>query len=312
MSKDKEILKRAIELFKENGARRLMEGHDGKNPYDRDNGSVDRKRLSKDSGNLFFEYWLQALDELVGTDDYPEWMANKTTQELSEKINRDLLSSDAPLLDHDLMDIFFDAQSLFQYREKHFKFEKGRNSTDNKELDAFLFPSKKIMEVKGLLDWDIDKWEELNIVIDQLKTREIRFQKMFMGQPSKDTEEIIRVKDLHLGDKTIDIIAMFGYKSNFPLKNRNSVFRINKALKEFFKMENNPIESDKGNYTAKFQVKVYDIYGQPVIDKHIHSHGGVVQDEQQIRADEITDAIDYEDDENIYRESDDDGEELNF
>ena len=74
----------------------------------------------------------------------------------------------------------------------------------------------------------------------------------------------------------------------------------------------NPIESDEGNYTAKFQVQTYDIYGQPVIDKHIHSHGGVVQDEQQIRADEITDAIDYDDEENTYRERDDDGKELNF
>ena len=77
-------------------------------------------------------------------------------------------------------------------------------------------------------------------------------------------------------------------------------------------MDENPIKSDEGNYTAKFQVQTYDIYGEKIIQKHIYSHGGKFVDEQQIRADEITNIINAEDEENIYRERDDDGEELNF
>ena len=38
----------------------------------------------------------------------------------------------------------------------------------------------------------------------------------------------------------------------------------------------------------------------------------MVTDEQQIRADESAPTIDYDDEENQYREGDDDGKELNF
>ena len=266
------------------------------------------------SFKLWQFYFIKAHEEIVGDSQYPEWMKKYTTQELEDNINnlkRDKVV-DSVFEDEKILDMFIKSSSLVSARQNQIFFETGKEVFTNEEIDAILFPSKKIQAIKGSLPWNIDNWNELCIIIHENNYGEVGFAKMYQGKLSNESLTKISTEDLKLGIKTIEILGFLTYAKEINIQNRDSIYRINKVLKLLTGLNDNAISKNEKGYTISCHVDKYDLYGQPVIDKHIHSHGGVVQDEQQIRADEITDIINDEDEENIYRERDNDGEELNF
>tara|TARA_B100000315_G_C14482349_1_gene543492 strand:+ start:29 stop:1096 length:1068 start_codon:yes stop_codon:yes gene_type:complete len=291
-----------------------MVGKDGKATPELVGETLDLVRLQTSLMKKFSElYALNMIEESKKATPNPYMKDVKTTDMFKDMDNLIKQKKDGlGFTDEDLFPIIIRALAEVNDRKEIYHFKKGTPPKTPEEIDALLFPSKQIKGVRGSLPWGIDSWDELNIVIYEINFKEIRFLKIVGGRPTDDSAEKIPVKYLRLGDKTMQILSYFGYNPKVTLTNRNAVSRINRYLKAFFKMEENPIVSKDGKYTAEFQVQTYDLNGQPVINKNIHSHGGKFVDEQQIRADEITDIINDEDEENIYRERDDDGEELNF
>ena len=263
--------------------------------------------LSKEEKEEKFSQWF--IDNLVHmfTDAFvkeiqfgdvnEKWLEKYKTKELLDILEK-RIDDDSFGSDKGQMESILNTISLLFKREREFQFVKGKEAKTPEEIDALLFPSKKIKGVRGSLPWDIDKWDELNIVIYESNFREIRFQKIFRGKPSVDSTVKMPVSELNLGNKTNEILSHFGHKQNIKIENRDAIYRINKALKELFKMDDNPIVSEGGLYTTKFQVYKVDIYGQMVINKHIHTYSSDSIDVEQIRADDTNVDPSMEDEEN--------------
>ena len=245
----------------------------------------------------FIDVWKSQIE--FG-DVNENWLEKYKTKEILDKLEKNLDDGDFGNTDKDRgkLETILNVVTLLYKRDREFQFVKGKEAKTPEEIDALLFPSKKIKGVRGSLPWDIDKWDELNIVIYESNFREIRFQKIFRGKPSVDSTVKMPVSELNLGNKTNEILSHFGHKQNIKIENRDSIYRINKALKELFKMDDNPIVSEGGLYTTKFQVYKVDIYGQGVINKHIHTYSSDSIDVEQIRADDTNVDPSMEDEEN--------------
>ena len=81
-----------------------------------------------------------------------------------------------------------------------------------------------------------------------------------------------KLDDLHLGLATRSILKTFGYigleeSYNHPLKKKDQVFRLNKALKELFRIpsRNNPFFWKKNQLFTDITITAYDINNTPVL-----------------------------------------------
>ena len=150
---------------------------------------------------------------------------------------------------------------------------KKRSKTLSPELmDSILYPCDRITGVKGTNAFTIVNWKQLNIEINDAKPEELIFKKIINGIPSNHKVISQNLNDLHLGMTTRSIIKIFGSldvgKSyNHPLKKKDQVFRLNKALKTLFKIPtlSNPFFWKKNQLHTEITVTAFDKYLNPVL-----------------------------------------------
>ena len=139
-------------------------------------------------------------------------------------------------------------------------------------IDDFLYPSKIITSVAGTNIFTIVNWKQLNIEINDKKPNSILFKKIINGIPSNHKIIEKNLDDMHLGETTRTILKTFGYLDldgsyNHPLKKKDQVFRLNKSLKELFKIpsHNNPFFWKKNKLFTDISITAYDINKSPVL-----------------------------------------------
>ncbi len=139
-------------------------------------------------------------------------------------------------------------------------------------IDNILFASKFITSVSGTNIFTIVNWKQLNIEIKDKNPNSIFFKKIINGIPSNYKMIEKTLDDLHLGLTTRNILKTFGSLNleesyNHPLKKKDQVFRLNKALKKKFKIpsNNNPFFWKKNKLFTKITITAYDINNTPVL-----------------------------------------------
>ena len=141
-----------------------------------------------------------------------------------------------------------------------------------KIIDGILFPSKIITSVTGTNVFTIVNWKQLNIEIIDKEPNCILFKKIINGIPSNHKIIEKKLEDLHLGFATRNILKTFGYLGleesyNHPLKKKDQVFRLNKALKELFRIprRDNPFFWKQNKLFTDITITAYDINNAPVL-----------------------------------------------
>lgn len=141
-----------------------------------------------------------------------------------------------------------------------------------KIIDNVLFPSKVITSVAGTNIFTIVNWKQLSIEIKDKEPNCIFFKKVINGIPSNHKIIEKKLDDLHLGLATRTILETFGYLGleesyNHPLKKKDQVFRLNKALKELFRIpsRNNPFFWKHNKLFTDITITAYDINNAPVL-----------------------------------------------
>ncbi len=141
-----------------------------------------------------------------------------------------------------------------------------------KIIDGILFPSKIITSVAGTNVFTIVNWKQLNIEIIDKEPNCILFKKIINGIPSSHKIIEKKLEDLHLGFATRNILKTFGYLGleesyNHPLKKKDQVFRLNKALKELFRIprRDNPFFWKQNKLFTDITITAYDINNAPVL-----------------------------------------------
>lgn len=141
-----------------------------------------------------------------------------------------------------------------------------------KIIDDVLFPSKVITSVVGTNIFTIVNWKQLSIEIKDKEPNYIFFKKVINGIPSNHKIIEKKLDDLHLGLATRTILKTFGYLGleesyNHPLKKKDQVFRLNKALKELFRIpsRNNPFFWKHNKLFTDIMITAYDINNAPVL-----------------------------------------------
>ena len=141
-----------------------------------------------------------------------------------------------------------------------------------KIIDDVLFPSKIITSVAGTNIFTIVNWKQLSIEIKDKKPNCIFLKKIINGIPSNHKIIEKKLDDLHLGLATRTILETFGYLGleesyNHPLKKKDQVFRLNKALKELFRIpsRNNPFFWKQNKLFTDITITAYDINNVPVL-----------------------------------------------
>ena len=150
--------------------------------------------------------------------------------------------------------------------------ENNPEKIPSKTIDDILYPSKLITRVQGTNVFTIVKWKQLNIEINDGKPNCILFKKIINGIPNNHKIMEKKLNDLHLGLTTRNILKAFGYlglKESYkhPLKKKDQVFRLNKSLKDYFKIpsRNNPFFWKKNQLFTDITITAYDTNNAPVL-----------------------------------------------
>ena len=139
-------------------------------------------------------------------------------------------------------------------------------------IDNILFPSKLITNVVGTNIFTIVNWKQLNIEIHDKEPENILFKKIINGIPSNYKIIEKNLVDMHLGLTTRKILKAFGYLDleepySHPLNKKDQVFRLNKSLKELFKIpsNNNPFFWKKNKLFTDIIITAFDINNTPAL-----------------------------------------------
>ena len=122
---------------------------------------------------------------------------------------------------------------------------------------------------------------------------------MIDDKPSPQNEIRKSLSELHLGDKTKDLIGFFGYVNHgkqFPYNSKNNIFKVNKALKELFNKDDNfgvPIKTKDGKISALFHVSFYDANNVLALQRNMHHNAPIDRTGELVSGEEV-DIIEYE------------------
>tara|TARA_B100000427_G_scaffold328671_1_gene342374 strand:+ start:536 stop:1300 length:765 start_codon:yes stop_codon:yes gene_type:complete len=161
---------------------------------------------------------------------------------------------------------------LQRYRKYQLISSNNNKKVTPHQVDNILFPSTRITTVEGTHRFTIVRWRQLHIEIRDISPNKAVFRKIINNKPSNHKVIERYFDELHLGLTTREILKVFGYlKLNesykHPLNKKDQVFRINKALKQLFKIpsDNNPFFWKKNQLYAKVSVTAYDSNNVPVL-----------------------------------------------
>ena len=221
------------------------------------------KRLSKESSK-------ELINKLIIKENKTSFLQKYKTKELIDlvtKISNKKINKNEHIISISIVLIL--AQRYKTYQSIIKKYPK---KSPSKIIDDALFPSKIITDVPGTNIFTIVNWKQLNIEIKDKKPNCILFKKIINGIPSNHKIIEKKLDDLHLGFATRTILKTFGYLGleesyNHPLKKKDQVFRLNKALKELFRIprRNNPFFWKQNKLFTDITVTAYDINNIPVL-----------------------------------------------
>ena len=221
------------------------------------------KRLSKESSK-------ELINKLIIKENKTSFLQKYKTKELIDlitNINNKKINKNEHTISLSIVLIL--AQ---RYRSYQSIIKKHPKKSPSKIIDDALFPSKIITDVPGTNIFTIVNWKQLNIEIKDKKPNCILFKKIVNGIPSNHKIIEKKLDDLHLGLTTRTILKTFGYLGlkesyNHPLKKKDQVFRLNKALKELFRIprRNNPFFWKQNKLFTDITVTAYDINNIPVL-----------------------------------------------
>ena len=219
------------------------------------------KRLSKRSSK-------ELINKLMIKENKTSFLQKYKTKELIDLITR-VINKEINKNEHVISIVLILARRYKTYQSIIKKYPKKFPS---KIIDDILFPSKVITCVEGTNIFTIVNWKQLNIEIKDKEPNCILFRKIIDGIPSNHKIIEKKLDDLHLGSATRAIIKTFGYLGleesyNHPLKKKDQVFRLNKALKELFKIpsHNNPFFWKKNKLFTDITITAYDKNNDPVL-----------------------------------------------
>ena len=158
---------------------------------------------------------------------------------------------------------------------KYKKIAKNHSGTLSPELmDSILYPCDIMTGVIGTNAFTIVNWKQLNIEINDVKPEELVFKKIINGIPSNHKVYSKNLNELHLGMTTRAIIKIFGsldegQSYNHPLKKKDQIFRLNKALKILFRIPTlfNPFFWKKNRLHTEITVTAFDKHQTPVLPR---------------------------------------------
>ena len=219
------------------------------------------KRLSKRSSK-------ELINKLMIKENKTSFLQKYKTKELIDLITR-VNNKKINKNEHVISIVLILAQRYKTYQSVIKKYPK---KSPSKIIDDILFPSKVITSVAGTNIFTIINWKQLKIEIKDKEPNCIFFKKIINGIPSDHKIIEKKLDDLHLGFATRTILKTFGYLGleesyNHPLKKKDQVFRLNKALKELFRIprRNNPFFWKQNKLFTDITITAYDINNTPVL-----------------------------------------------
>ena len=221
------------------------------------------KRLLKKSSK-------ELINKLIIKENKTSFLQKYKTEELIDlitKISNKKINKNEHIISISIVLIL--AQRYKTYQSIIKKYPK---KSPSKIIDDALFPSKIITDIPGTNIFTIVNWKQLNIEVKDKKPNCILFKKIINGIPSNHKIIEKKLDDLHLGFATRTILKTFGYLGleesyNHPLKKKDQVFRLNKALKELFKIPSNknPFFWKKNKLFTDITITAYDKNNAPVL-----------------------------------------------
>lgn len=246
----------------------------------------------------------EIADELTYGESKDEYLKDLNCVKLKELLDKEFDKG----IEKDNIELTINIVNVMQKRTREYRLVSGDESDriDAKDMDSVLFPKKETPPVERSSEFKIDDWKELHIKIRETRPNSISFHKMILEKPSYEKTISKTLDELHLGDKTIEILKWFGMVQegqSIPYGKRSNVYAVNKALKELFGMDEIPIKTKDGKIFATFNVSYFDINNAIATPHNIH------QDSTDVDMDSIAseeDSIDktdidpsMEDEENI-------------
>ena len=238
-------------------------------------------------------------DELKWGAVTESYLHKYKTKELTDLLNKKVNEG----LDEDSIEIVFNIINILNQRFRQYNLETGDENirVAPEEVDKILFPTKKIPPVERTDKFTIVDWSELHIVT-RYNGKDILFQKMMKGKPSRDKEFSKSLKKLHLGEKTRNILDFFGmveYQTRINYTTKANIYAVNKALRELFDMKEVPIKMKENEIYGSFHSTYYDGNNAPVLMHHsFHDNKNIDMDTIVLQEDAIDDTY-LDDDENL-------------
>ena len=219
------------------------------------------KRLSEGSSK-------ELINKLIIKENKTSFLQKYKTKELIDlitRVNNKKINKNEHLISIVLI-------LAMRYKTYQSIIKKYPKKSPSKIIDDALFPSKIITDVPGTNIFTIVNWKQLNIEIKDKKPNCILFKKIINGIPSNHKIIEKKLDDLHLGFATRTILETFGYLGskesyNHPLKKKDQVFRLNKALKQLFRIPHhkNPFFWKQNQLFTDITITAYDINSAPVL-----------------------------------------------
>lgn len=203
------------------------------------------------------------------------WLEKYKTTDLMKKWDNKFADMDS-LNDENTREVLLNIMTLMFKRLREYQFltgESGKVKPEN--VDKILFPSPRKPKILPDATFEIDKWDDLLIQI-QDGNEKVTFRKIYDGKPSHKDKFSMRYEELGFKEPSAEFLKICATSNNsgsFAYSNRKVKSRVDIRLKLLFKTKDSSVVTHpkkKGCYIPLFKIWHYDkdansIYG------HTHS-----------------------------------------
>jgi hypothetical protein len=203
-----------------------------------------------------------------------DWLKKHKTTKLVKMSDSKFADTDS-LNDENAREILLNVMTLLFKRLREYQFLTGESGNVKPEdIDKKLFPSPRKPKILPDATFEIDKWDDLLIQI-QDGNEKVTFRKIYDGKPSLKDKFSMRYEELGFKQPSVEFLKICATSNNsgsFAYSKRKVKSRVDILLKNLFNMKDMSIVTHpkkKGCYIPLFKIWHYDkdansIYG------HIH------------------------------------------
>ena len=204
-----------------------------------------------------------------------DWLEKYKTTDLVKMSDSKFADTDS-LNDKNTRETLFNIMTLLFKRLREYQFLTGESGNVKPEdIDKKLFPSPRKPKILPDATFEIDKWDDLLIQI-QDGNEKVTFRKIYDGKPSHKDKFSMRYEELGFKQPSVEFLKICATSNNsgsFAYSNRKVKSRVDIRLKLLFKTKDSSVVTHpkkKGCYIPLFKIWHYDkdaksIYG------HTHS-----------------------------------------